>query len=139
MVTPAPRRTVRRVMVSGDFFVSIGMLIQPFWTRVCRGSSIQELLAGHNAFHHRAKAVVVGRQPGSHLLNSRFIGKHDRPAQRIGEQFPAKIIDKIVLPVPANEIFDGFEAGAWLAGGEFHRVSTGRPARSFDRFSPMGP
>ena len=58
MVTPAPRRTVRREMESADFFVDLAcyspfLLLGGFW-RIW-SSFIQELRTGDDGLHQRAK------------------------------------------------------------------------------------
>src|SRR5690348_11353900 len=128
IVTPTPRSTVRREIVSEDFLVRRAILIA-FLRPEFRDSSVQKLFARHNALHHRPKPIVVVGQCGMHLLDGRLIGKHERSPQGIGEQFPAKVIDKIVLPVPADEVFYRLRAGTSLSLGKFGFRVYGAPRK----------
>src|SRR3979411_409990 len=99
MVTPAPRRTVRREMRLAEFSVRWAIL----FTFLFRGSglrqigflSVQELGSFDYGFQQRSKVITIRRQRGLHALNDRFIGEQERPAESVAQQFTAEIIQKI--------------------------------------------
>ena len=101
MVTPAPRRTVRR-----DSFISI-----PFLLRVALGlllaraaprpvrTFLQELRARYNRFYKRAESITVRRHPVVHALDQRLVREEQRAAQRVHEHFTTKVVQKVFFPV----------------------------------------
>src|SRR5215467_2591335 len=108
MVTPAPRRKVRRedgmllTSLNGGFGPSLG----------------QELGTCDNLFHHGVETVTVGAQFGAHGLDGRFVGQDQATAERIHHQFAAQRIDEVVLAMFANVIAYALQAASFAAAGK---------------------
>src|SRR5687768_8840536 len=83
MVTPAPRRTVRREMRL-ELVVRLRILFT-FLFRGLRFSPVQELGARDNRLHQGVESIVIRGQHGSHFINRELIGKQQRPSQGIGK------------------------------------------------------
>src|SRR6185436_7639273 len=79
MVTPAPRRTVRREMRRDDFGVRLGILItfqfSGFRFLIIHTSFIQELGACDNGLDQRTKAIGPGSEAGFHALDGGLVRK----------------------------------------------------------------
>ena len=143
MVTPAPRSTVRREMRWAEFVRSIGHLIHlsvALGRFRSRTAFVQELRAGDDGLHQRSEAIAVRRQLGLHALDQRLVGELQRAVQSVGQQFPAEIVDEVLLAMLADVGFARPRIRRpGCRPGKTALVSTGRPARSLVRVSPTGP
>src|SRR6516225_8619023 len=124
IVTPAPRSTARREMRFEDSCVgrgiSVTLLLEIGLFDQIGISPVQKLGTRHEGLDEHGKPVAITDEPGFHPLNERFIGELERPAQSIAEQFPAEIIEKILLPVLADIMLHAFKPGGRPAVRELH-------------------
>ncbi len=87
-----------------------------------------------------SKRYSLAASPVFHALDEGFVGKLERPVQRISEQFAAEIIHEVRLAMLADVRLDALDIPRpALPPGKTALVSTGRPARSLVRASPTGP
>ena len=101
---------------------------------------LQELPAGDDVLDQAAEPVAAGRQLLAHVREERLVRGQQAAAQGIGEQLAAQVVDEFILPACAHERAQPVEPGARRCRrGTSRRVSTGRPARSRSRVSPIGP
>src|SRR5438874_3532394 len=102
-------------------------ILSTFLFRGIRASFVHELRAGDNRLHERSKSVTVSGQRGSHPPHDGFVGEHQRPAERICEQFAAEVLDEILLAALAYVGLHALKSGALSAAGErrlrIHRMS----------------
>ena len=127
MVTPAPRSTVRREIRWADFGVRSDILFTFLFLGI-QASFVQELRAGDDGFHQRSEAVTVRRQLA--LACARSAGSSEsmqRPAQSVGQQFAAEIVEEILLAMLADVGLHALEAGALAAAGK-DRLRIDRPS-----------
>src|SRR6476619_5321342 len=68
MVTPAPRRTVRREIESADFFVLLGILFTSLFCRFCT-SSVHELRTCDNRLNQGIESVAICCKSHSHTID----------------------------------------------------------------------
>src|ERR1017187_1404472 len=122
-VTPAPRRTARREMRWAEFCVGWGIL----FTFLLMGiglfarlgiSSVQELRAGDNGLYEGREPIAIRGQLALHVLHGEIVGDRERTAQSVGQQFPAEIIQVVVLAMLADVGFDALESSALAAAGK---------------------
>src|ERR1051325_2933679 len=111
MATPAPRRTVRREMPPASFFVRLGILFAFLSCGIC-AALVHELWACDDGLDQRSEPIAFHRHTGYHTLNRGFIGKHQGPAQRVSQQFPAEIVDEVLLSMAAYVLLDGLKTSS---------------------------
>src|SRR5688572_18779362 len=89
MVTPAPRRTVRR-----DSFISLAFLH--------RRALFQELGAGDDGIDQRAELISVRRKLCVHPLDERLIRQQQGSPQSVYEHFTTKVVQKVFFAIFAD-------------------------------------
>ena len=62
--------------------------------------------------------MSIRSQLGLHSLNGRLIGKLERPAECVCQQFTAEIVNEVLLPMLADVGLQGLQPGALAAAGK---------------------
>ena len=119
MVTPAPRRTVRREsFISHLSDISRGGPTLRAAPRPER-SFLQELRARHDGLDQRAESIAVRRELRVHPLDERFIREQQRPAKGVYQHFTTKVVQKVLFPVRADVALQAGEARPLGASGKY--------------------
>src|SRR5205814_3351728 len=82
------------------------------------GAPVQELRAGYNRLYERAKAISVRREPGVHPLDERFVREDQRSAQRVYQQLPGDVVQKIFFPVLPDVLLQPAHTGSLTSAGK---------------------
>src|SRR5258708_18573063 len=85
---------------------------------VFAASLVQELRARDNAFDQVIKSVAIRRQLAAHFLNECFVRKYEAAAQCASKEFPAHIIDEIVLAALADVLPQALQTRPLAAAGK---------------------
>ena len=94
-------------------------------------SLVHELRAGHDGFRQGAETIVILRELRTHVLNGGIVGKNQRAAKAVGQQFAAKVVHEIILAMFANVAAQTFKSISFAAAGKFRARVDGASAEIF--------